>query len=171
LSNNSGNLNISTLKPTNHKASRAPLFVLYYEMSLSLHQQNTEIMITQVTHGIRVTVETNFQELYSDPAKLYYLFTYKIKIENTGDYDVQLLRRSWNIFDSISERRAVDGAGVVGQQPVLRPGEVYEYESACNLKSEFGKMSGAYSFERLVDGASFNVQIPEFRMTVPYRLN
>jgi len=171
LSNKTGNLNISVLKPTNTKASRACLFVLYYEMSLSLHQQNTETMTTQVTHGIRVTVETNFQELYSDPAKLYYLFTYKIKIENTGDYDVQLLRRNWNIYDSISERRAVDGAGVVGQQPVLRPGEVYEYESACNLKSEFGKMSGTYSFERLVDGASFNVQIPEFRMTVPYRLN
>lgn len=140
-------------------------------MYLTLHQQNTEIMITQVTHGIRVTVETNFQELYSDPSKMYYLFTYKIKIENTGDYDVQLLRRNWNIVDSISEKRDVEGAGVVGQQPVLRPNEIYEYESACNLKSEFGKMKGSYAFERLVDGEAFNVQIPEFRMTVPYRLN
>jgi ApaG protein len=128
-------------------------------------------MITQVTHGIRVTVETKFQELYSDPSKMYYLFTYKIKIENTSDYDVQLLRRHWNIFDSISENREVEGAGVVGQQPVLRPKEVYEYESACNLKSEFGKMKGSYSFERLVDGDQFKVSIPEFNMFVPYRLN
>jgi len=60
---------------------------------------------------------------------------------------------------------------VVGQQPVLRPGEVYQYESACNLKSELGKMGGAYTFERLVDGEKFKVSIPEFRMTVPYRMN
>jgi len=128
-------------------------------------------MTTQVTHGIRVTIETKFQDLYSDPAKMYFLFTYKITIENTGDYDVQLLRRHWNIFDSISEKRDVEGAGVVGQQPVLRPKEVYEYESACNLKSEFGKMKGAYTFERLVDGGQFKVAIPEFNMFVPYRLN
>jgi ApaG protein len=128
-------------------------------------------MITKVTHDIRVTVETKFQELYSDPAKMYFLFTYKIKIENTGDYDVQLLRRNWNIFDSISEHRSVEGAGVVGQQPVLRPKEVYEYESACNLKSEFGKMDGTYTFERLVDGEEFSVSIPEFKMVVPFRLN
>ena len=128
-------------------------------------------MITKVTHGIRVTVETKFQDQYSDPSKMYYLFTYKIRIENTGDYDVQLLRRHWNIFDSISEHRDVEGAGVVGQQPVLRPNEVYEYESACNLKSELGKMNGAYTFERLVDGETFQVSVPEFRMTVPYRMN
>jgi ApaG protein len=128
-------------------------------------------MNTQVTSGIKVSIETKFQDLYSDPAKMYYLFTYKIRIENTSDYDVQLLRRHWNIFDSVSESREVEGAGVVGQQPVLRPGEVYEYESACNLKSELGKMSGAYTFERLADGERFKVGIPEFRMVVPYRMN
>lgn len=129
------------------------------------------VMNTQVTNDIKVSVETRFQELYSDPAKMYYLFTYRIRIENTGDYDVQLLRRHWNIFDSISEHRNVEGAGVVGQQPVLRPGEVYEYESACNLKSELGKMKGTYTFERLVDGEKFSVAIPEFKMLVPYRMN
>jgi ApaG protein len=128
-------------------------------------------MTTQVTLGIKVSVETKFQDLYSDPSKMYYLFTYRIRIENTSDYDVQLLRRCWNITDSISEKRDVEGAGVVGQQPVLRPGEVYEYESACNLKSEFGKMKGTYTFERLVDGERFQAAIPEFKMIVPYRLN
>lgn len=128
-------------------------------------------MTTQVTLGIKISVETKFQDLYSDPSKMYYLFTYRIRIENTSDYDVQLLRRCWNITDSISEKRDVEGAGVVGQQPVLRPGEVYEYESACNLKSEFGKMKGTYTFERLVDGERFQAAIPEFKMIVPYRLN
>lgn len=128
-------------------------------------------MTTQVTLGIKVSVETKFQDLYSDPSKMYYLFTYRIRIENTSDYDVQLLRRCWNITDSISEKRDVEGAGVVGQQPVLRPGEVYEYESACNLKSEFGKMKGTYTFERLVDGERFQAAIPEFKLIVPYRLN
>jgi ApaG protein len=128
-------------------------------------------MKTQVTSGIKVSIDTQYQDLYSDPSKMYYLFTYKIRIENTSDYDVQLQRRFWNIFDSVSERREVEGAGVVGQQPILRPGEVYEYESACNLKSEFGKMEGSYTFERIADGEKFSVAIPEFRMVVPYRLN
>ncbi len=132
---------------------------------------NRTNMKTQVTSGIKVSIDTQYQDLYSDPSKMYYLFTYKIRIENTSDYDVQLQRRFWNIFDSVSERREVEGAGVVGQQPILRPGEVYEYESACNLKSEFGKMSGSYTFERIADGEKFSVVIPEFRMFVPYRLN
>jgi ApaG protein len=96
----------------------------------------------------------------------------KVRVDSAwSQIDVQLQRRFWNIFDSISERREVEGAGVVGQQPILRPGEVYEYESACNLKSEFGKMDGTYTFERIADGEKFNVVIPEFRMVVPYRLN
>lgn len=128
-------------------------------------------MTTKVTQGIKVSVETNYQETYSDPSKQYYLFTYRIRIENKSDYDVQLLRRNWNIFDSIAEKRDVEGAGVVGQQPVLRPGEVYEYESACNLKSEFGRMNGHYTFERVADCKKFNVSVPEFIMQVPHRLN
>ena len=128
-------------------------------------------MTTQVTQGIKVTVETRFQEHYSDPSKMYYLFTYKITIENTGDYDVQLLRRHWNIVDSTTEHREVEGAGVVGQQPILRQGEVYTYESACNLKSEIGKMKGAYTFARIADGEEFKVNVPEFQMFVPYRMN
>jgi ApaG protein len=127
--------------------------------------------ISKVTEGIKVSVETIFQDMYSDPAKNYFLFTYKIRIENTSDYDVQLQRRKWDINDSIFEKREVEGAGVVGQQPILRPGQVYEYESACNLKSEFGKMSGNYTFERVVDGAQFKVDVPEFRLQVPYRMN
>jgi ApaG protein len=127
--------------------------------------------ISKVTEGIKVSVETIFQDIYSDPAKNYFLFTYKIRIENTSDYDVQLQRRKWDINDSIFEKREVEGAGVVGQQPILRPGQVYEYESACNLKSEFGKMSGNYTFERVVDGAQFKVDVPEFRLQVPYRMN
>jgi ApaG protein len=128
-------------------------------------------MTTKVTQGIKVSVETNYQETYSDPAKQYFLFTYRIRIENKSGYDVQLLRRYWNIFDSIAEKRDVEGAGVVGQQPVLRPGEVYEYESACNLKSEFGRMKGHYTFERIADSKKFNVSVPEFIMQVPHRLN
>lgn len=146
-------------------------------LNVTLHRQQNkkEVMktqiITKVTEGIKVSVETFYQEVYSDPAKNYFLFTYKIRIENTGDYDVQLQRRKWNISDSVYEKREVEGAGVVGQQPILRPGQVYEYESACNLKSEFGKMNGGYLFERIVDGEQFQVEVPEFRMQAPFRLN
>ena len=67
--------------------------------------------------------------------------------------------------------REVEGEGVVGQQPVLEPGEVHEYVSGCNLKTTMGKMVGTYLMERVIDGRRFRVNVPEFLLVVPYRLN
>ena len=92
-------------------------------------------------------------------------------IENKSEYTVQLLKRKWNIFDSNGEHRVVEGDGVVGQQPVLAPNEIYEYESACNLNTDMGKMRGIYQMMRIVDKENFYVEIPEFKLIAPQRLN
>jgi ApaG protein len=81
------------------------------------------------------------------------------------------LRRYWQIFDSNGEFREVEGPGVVGEQPILLPGEKYSYESFCNLKTDMGKMKGTYTFERLRDRKMFIAEIPEFKMIVPSKLN
>jgi ApaG protein len=128
-------------------------------------------MTTEITEGVKVTVVTEFQPEYSSPAQAHYVFTYKISIENCSEYTVQLLRRHWYIYDANGSQREVEGEGVVGQQPVLEPGETHEYISGCNLKTGIGKMKGTYLMERVVDGKHFKVRIPEFTMIVPYRLN
>ena len=128
-------------------------------------------MATRVTHKIKISVESQYQELYSRPEQRQFYFSYHIRIENTSDYTVQLMRRHWYIFDASGTGSEVEGEGVVGQQPVLKPGDVYEYESACNLNSEIGSMHGTYLFVREADGGSFEVQIPRFELIASFRLN
>lgn len=128
-------------------------------------------MVTEVTSGVRISVRTQYKELYSNPYNYQFLFAYYITIENQNDYTVQLLKRKWNIFDSSGEYREIEGDGVVGQQPILEPGDVYEYESACNLVTDMGKMHGTYVFEKVIDGQRFEVSIPEFHMAPSFRLN
>lgn len=126
---------------------------------------------TLVTHGIQISVETKFNTEHSDAENNSYLFAYHIAIENKSDYAVKLISRHWDIFDSSSEHTIVDGEGVVGEQPTLEPGEVFEYDSACDLSTDIGKMKGHYVFERKIDKARFYVVIPEFELIIPQRLN
>jgi ApaG protein len=128
-------------------------------------------MIAEVTQGVKVTVETEYQPSYSNPGQFHYVFTYRITIENQSEFTVQLLRRHWHIKDAGFESREVEGEGVVGQQPVLEPGQAHQYVSGCNLKSGMGKMGGTYLMERVMDGTQFYVAIPEFTMVAPVRLN
>lgn len=128
-------------------------------------------MITEITQGIRVSVETEYQPSYSSPSQYHYVFTYRITIENQSEYTIQLLRRHWHIHDAGFASREVEGEGVVGQQPVLEPGQSHQYVSGCNLKSGIGKMLGYYHMERIVDGVKFRVLVPEFTMVAPLRLN
>ncbi len=127
--------------------------------------------IFQVTEGVKVSVTTEYQPEYSSPMQSHYVFTYRIVIENKSEYTVQLLERHWHIHDANGSVREVRGEGVVGQQPVLEPGQCHEYVSGCNLKSGMGKMYGSYQMERVVDGKRFDVRIPAFHMVVPYKLN
>lgn len=128
-------------------------------------------MPTTTTQGVTVSVTTNYLPDYSSPAQEHFVFAYKIDIRNDSAHTVKLLRRHWYIHDASGEVREVEGEGVVGRQPVLEPGESHHYVSGCNLKSGMGKMHGTYLMERLGNGQHFQVDIPEFTLMVPYRLN
>lgn len=129
------------------------------------------LMVTEITKGIKVSVETEYQPAYSSPSQYHYVFTYRVTIENQSDNTIQLLRRHWNIHDAALIAREVEGEGVVGQQPILEPSQYHQYVSGCNLKSGIGKMGGTFLMERIVDGHKFKVTIPEFTMIAPFKLN
>ncbi|PWG82642.1 Co2+/Mg2+ efflux protein ApaG [Pararcticibacter amylolyticus] len=128
-------------------------------------------MVTQITEGVKISVETIYQPEYSNPLYDHYMFAYKINIENLTGYSVQLMRRHWQIFDSNGTHREIEGDGVVGLQPVIEPGASHEYVSGCNLKTDIGSMKGCYAMRRLVDSEEFEVNIPEFIMIAPYKMN
>jgi ApaG protein len=129
------------------------------------------MMVTKITEGVKVSVETIYQPEYSNPVNEHFMFAYRVKIENMGDYTVQLMSRKWSIFDSNGTKRQVEGEGVVGQQPIIEPGENHEYVSGCNLKTDIGTMKGSYEMIRVVDGQKFQVKIPEFQLIALYKLN
>lgn len=128
-------------------------------------------MVTQITDGVKVSVQTLYHPEYSNAKQLHYAFTYKVRIENGSNHTIQLLTRHWIIYDSYGIITEVKGEGVVGKQPILEPRDIYEYVSGCNLKSEIGKMRGSYTMQRQMDGKKIIVIIPEFKLIVPYRLN
>jgi len=121
-------------------------------------------MVSGITKGIQVSVESTYQPDFSNPQQHHYVFTYKVRIDNKSNHTVQLLRRRWEIFDATENRKIIEGEGVVGQQPILESGESHTYVSGCNLKSGMGKMLGSFTFEKLRDGQLWEVAIPEFQL-------
>jgi ApaG protein len=113
-----------------------------------------------------VQVRVRYVAEQSDPAADLYLFAYTIRVENTGDIAGQLLSRHWIITDGNGKVEEVRGAGVVGEQPRLAPGESFEYTSGCPLNTPYGTMKGSYQCVT-ADGTAFEVAIPEFVLTVP----
>lgn len=128
-------------------------------------------MVSKVTEGVKVIVETYYQPDYSNPLSGEYMFAYRVTIENRNSFPVQVLSRHWHIFDSNATRREVQGDGVVGVQPVIKPGGRYQYVSGCNLKTEMGSMHGTYSVLDLDTQRTFDVRIPVFQMTAPFKMN
>ena len=128
-------------------------------------------MVTKITDGVKVSVDTIYQPEYSNPINEHFMFAYRVKIENMGEYSVQLMNRHWTIFDSNGTKREVEGEGVVGQQPIIEPGNNHEYVSGCNLKTDIGSMKGSYEMKRIVDGQTFRVNIPEFYLITHFKLN
>lgn len=128
-------------------------------------------MVSLVTDGVKISVEQFYQPDYSNPMQHEYMFAYRITIENNNSFPVQLLRRHWYIADSNTDKREVEGEGVIGVQPVIASGEKYQYISGCNLKSELGKMYGTYLMENLYSKNQFEVRIPIFQMEAPFKRN
>lgn len=128
-------------------------------------------MNSLISEGVEVSVETFYQPDYSNPLQSEYMFAYRITLENHNSFAVKLHRRYWEIFDSNGSHREVEGEGVVGVQPVIAPGESYQYVSGCNLRTEMGKMKGNYQMENMSSKTFFRVDIPSFEMIVPMKHN
>jgi ApaG protein len=121
-------------------------------------------------YDIRVTSVTTYVEAQSDPAAERYVFAYTITIENAGQITAQLLNRHWVITDASGHEQEVKGPGVVGEQPVLEPGEAFQYTSAAMLETPVGSMYGTY--EMLAeDGVRFDAEISPFNLSVPRLLH
>ena len=128
-------------------------------------------MIQQVTRGIKISVRTSFQGTFYKNYKMHFAFGYRITIENNSKESVQLTSRHWKIKDSLNKTDYVDGEGVIGQKPVLQPGESHTYNSGCLLASPFGSMSGTYTMVSLSTTRQFAVSIPQFKLSAPFALN
>lgn len=128
-------------------------------------------MNTLITSGIRISVTTQFRQDHSSLAEFLFFFNYRIDILNENDFDVQLKSRQWYIFDSLNETTLVEGEGVVGETPIIKPGESYSYTSACQLHSEIGYMKGFYTFKNNNDNSLFLVTIPRFKLEFPGKMN
>jgi len=128
-------------------------------------------MSSKISAGVEVSVETFYQQDYSNPLQSEYMFAYRITIENHNTFPVKLQSRHWHIFDSNGSYREVEGEGVVGIQPIINPGEEYQYVSGCNLHTEMGRMHGTYVMENLDNQQSFEVNIPPFEMITPFKYN
>ena len=123
------------------------------------------------TKGITVGIEVAYSARNSKPAEQQFIFGYQVTIINESAEPIQLLRRYWQIFDAIGERRVVQGDGVIGEQPVLYPGQIHRYNSWSPLKSMMGQMSGSYTMLNLDTNEEFDVEIPKFEMTTPAKKN
>ncbi len=139
-------------------------------MSLYTDARVTMATSEATTEGIRVHVTAEYSQEHSRPKQGHWFFVYKILIQNRGTQTVQLLTRHWVITNAKGEVEEVRGPGVVGAQPVLAPGESFEYTSACPLDTAFGTMHGSYQMVR-EDGSGFDAEVAPFRLSTPYSVN
>lgn len=128
-------------------------------------------MVQQVTQGIKVSVETNFEGTFYKNYKVQYSFSYRVTIENQGKDTVQLFARHWKIKDALNNIEVVEGEGVIGKKPILKSGESYSYTSGCLLTSPLGSMSGYYLLINYTSTTNFKVYIPSFKLSAPFALN
>ena len=122
------------------------------------------------TRGIRVQVTSSYLPERSTPAEQQYLFTYRVRISNVGTETAQLISREWVITDCDGNEQRVLGPGVVGEQPVLAPGETFEYSSFCPMKTAVGSMHGSYQMVTS-GGEAFDAVIAPFTLAVPNAVN
>lgn len=126
-------------------------------------------MVQQVTQGIKVSVETQFEgTIYKDQQKQY-AFSYRVIIENQSNFQVKLTSRYWIIKDALNNVEIVEGKGVIGLQPVIEPGDKHEYNSGCLLVSPIGSMQGYYKM--ISQEKEIKANIPLFKLSAPFAMN
>jgi ApaG protein len=123
-----------------------------------------------VTRGIRIQVESTYVPERSEPRQNYFFFAYRVQVSNEGSERAQLMSREWIITDSDGNTERVNGPGVVGEQPVLEPGNSFEYTSFCPLRTSFGSMHGSYTMVT-PSGEVFEARIDPFNLAVPGVVN
>lgn len=126
-------------------------------------------MYEQETSGLMVRVEPQFLPEESAPDEGRYVWAYTIEIENRSGDTVQLISRFWRITDENGLTQEVEGPGVIGQQPVIPPGESFRYTSAAPLAAPSGMMMGAYSMRRVDNGEAFDIAVPLFALDSPHQ--
>ena len=119
-----------------------------------------------ISHGITVRVSASFLPEQSQVSKGHWFWAYHIRIENNGQQPAQLLTRHWRITDAAGRVSLIEGDGVVGEQPLLLPGQSHDYVSGCPLETPHGSMEGYYGFRR-ADGTVFEAAIPFFPLAAP----
>ena len=128
-------------------------------------------MVSQITRGIKISVLTSFEGTYFKNYKIHFAFTYQITIENQSKDSVQLNSRHWEIYDALNNLDTVDGEGVIGKKPVIKPGEAFSYSSGCLLASPIGAMKGHFNMVNFTSTKTFKVLIPTFKLSAPFAIN
>ena len=128
-------------------------------------------MSNTLTQGVRIVAQPRYVADQSDPSTKRYFFSYHITIRNEGDTRVQLMSRHWVITNGEGKVEEVRGPGVVGHQPILGPGEAFEYTSACPLETPVGTMHGEFNMVQAESREAFDARIAPFRLAVPNALN
>jgi ApaG protein len=128
-------------------------------------------MITALTCGVKISVESLYRKDLSNVGNSMFFFNYRIVIENMNPFEVQLISRYWYIFDSLNPSKEIAGEGIVGEQPILESGQKHVYVSGCDLHSEIGYMRGYYVFERMDTKERFKVAVPKFELVAKLKLN
>jgi ApaG protein len=139
---------------------------MYTDKDQPLHASTSEA----VTHNVRVEVESQYAPERSQPFEGEWFFLYTVRITNERNEKVQLLSRHWIITDATGHKQEVRGSGVVGEQPVLAPGESFQYTSGCPLPTSTGVMRGTYQMVS-DDGEHFDVEIAPFALHEPYTVH
>lgn len=138
------------------------LSLTFFSLSIDMTSTSPEPLVTA---GVKVGVTCTYLPEQSNPNMSYFIHCYDITIENLNDFPVQLISRHWDVFDN-TDHDVVDGPGVVGETPVLAPGDIYQYQSGTSMRSRFGRMSGWYNFISLINQSEFQVIIPTFTCEV-----
>ena len=152
-------------------SKNAGLCVFFSIFVLHTTTQPHFTMETLITNGIKISVQPYYVPEESAPIQQRYIHAYRITIENMSSITVQLLERHWVIVESNGLQKEVRGQGVVGEQPIVKPGERFEYSSWCPLVTDFGKMYGSYTMLCINDGSTFQVKVPRFLLHPPFKMN
>jgi len=126
---------------------------------------------SKITHGIEIIANPRYLGIQEEEDQNFHVFTYKIDIVNNSPYRIRLLRRHWNIFDSLLPYQKVSGDGVIGKKPIIECGKRFSYESFCLIEGDYGSMEGNYTIHNLDLNEKYQVEIPKFELLSTSLLN